>query len=120
MWDSEDRFLDVLQNIEASLKGCYERDEKITDSMVMPALNKSKIAIQQKFGFGKGRNAHPESPLEVQVNELIVEIGMMRINKINALQLDDFVKLIDKIARSVDTHRQYGVRGYYEFIKSYV
>ena len=56
----------------------------------------------------------------MQVNELIVEIGMMRINKINALQLDDFVKLIDKIARSVDTHRQYGVRGYYEFIKSYV
>jgi hypothetical protein len=36
------------------------------------------------------------------------------------MTLDAYVKCLDKVARSVDTHRAYGIRGYYEFIKDYV
>jgi hypothetical protein len=45
---------------------------------------------------------------------------MSQINQVNNLQLDVYVKLVEKIVRSVDTHRQHGVRGYFEFIKNYV
>ena len=120
MWDSNDKYLDVLQNIESAIAELYEIDKSIIDSSVMAALNKSKVAIQQKFGFGKGRSAIPDNEREMGVINAVVNIGLMRINKINDLKLDEYVKLIDKISRSVDTHRQYGIRGYYEFIKKYV
>lgn len=45
---------------------------------------------------------------------------MKRIGTGTAMSLDAFVKCLDKVARSVDTHRDYGIRGYYEFVKGYV
>lgn len=120
MWDSHDKHLDVLQNIELSLVDIYGNHEEIIDSMVMMALGKSKIAIQQKFGFGKGRSAIPDTEIEGLIIDAVVEIGLIRINKVNELKLDEYVKLIDKIVRSVDTHRQHGLRGYYDFVKNYV
>lgn len=120
MSDSHDKNLDVLQNIELSLVNIYKKHDEIIDSMVMMALGKSKIAIQQKFGFGKGRNAIPDTEIECLIIDSVVEIGLNRINKVNELKLDEYVRLIDKIARSVDTHRQHGLRGYYDFIKNYV
>ena len=115
-----DQYRDVLQNIESSLVQIYGHNEAVSDSMIMTALGKGKIAIKQTFGYAKSQNASPSNNSENSVIQAIVAIGEMRIGKINGLTLDLYVNLIDKIARSVDTHRQHGVRGYYEFIKNYV
>ena len=120
MSNIDDKFLDVLQNIEASLARIYDENESTTDSVVMMALDKGKIAIKQQFGYAKSQNGTPSNQVEKSVIEIIIEIGLMRIGKINDLKLDEYITLIGKVNRSVDTHRQHGIRGYYNFIKKYV
>jgi hypothetical protein len=120
MISNVEKFLDVLQNIEAGLARIYGENDLMTDSVVMMALDKGKIAVKQQFGYAKSQNGTPSNQVEKLVIGIIVEIGLMRIGKINNLKLDDYISLIDKVNRSVDTHRQHGIRGYYDFIKNYV
>ena len=120
MIDNDAKFMDVLQNIESSLARIYGENNLITDSAVMMALDKGKIAIKHQFGFAKSQNGTPSNQIEKSIIEVIIEIGLMRIGKINDLKMDEYINLIGKVARSVDTHRQHGIRGYYDFIKSYV
>lgn len=112
--------LDVLQNIEFFLKTIYEGDPTLSDLAAMLALRKARVAIKQKFGFGRGMNGNPENETEKRIIDAVVEIGLARIGKINDLTLNAFDKCIDKVAQSVDRHRVFGERGYYEFIKDYV
>jgi hypothetical protein len=121
-WDPNDISLDVLQNIEQGLVAVYRSDAGLTDGRVMLSLGKAKAAIKQRFGYGKGLDVRPDSPAEAAIIERMVAIGMERIGTGTgeAMTLDAYVKCLDKVARSVDTHRAYGIRGYYEFIKDYV
>lgn len=115
-----DQFLDVLQDIEIGLKRVYEANATCTDGMIVLALKKAAAAIKQKHGYGRGLNSAPDHQVESEVIACLLEIGTRRIGKIDQLTLDDFEKCIAKISRSVDTHRDYGIRGYYEFIRNYV
>jgi len=119
-WNKEDTNIDVLQNIEVGLKEAYEDNIEATDAMMMLALNVARVAVKQLFGYGKGQNGNPNGPFEAQVVNHIVEIAQMRIIKMKSITPDDFDKCISKVHRSVDTHRAYGPRGYYEFIQEYV
>ena len=119
-WDRDDIHLDVLQNIEQGLVEAYRSAAALTDGRVTLSLGKAKAAIKQRFGYGKGLNIQPDSPTEAAIIDGMVAIGMKRIGTGTAMSLDAFVKCLDKVARSVDTHRDYGIRGYYEFVKGYV
>ena len=119
-WDNEDDKIDVLQNIEIGLKMAYEENETATDAMMMLALNKARISVKQLFGYGKGQNGVPNGPFESKVVSHILEIAHMRIVEMKSITIDEFDKCISKVYRSVDTHRAYGPRGYYEFIQEYV
>jgi hypothetical protein len=99
----------------------YKSDPGLTDSRVTLSLGKAKAAIKQRFGYGKGLNIHPDSATEKVIIDRMVGIGMERIGTGDKMPLDAFVKCLDKVSRSVDTHRDYGgIRGYYDFIKGYV
>ena len=117
---AQDLYLDVLQIIEQGLVKAYRSDQGLTDGRVLLSLGKAKAAIKQRFGYGKGLNIQPDSPAEAAIIDWMVAIGMERIGTGDAMTLDAYVKCIDKVARSVDTHRSHGIRGYFDFVKGYV
>ena len=119
-WDNDSRYLDVLQNIEFSLKCVYESHGELTDLGTVLALNKGRAAIKQVCGYGRGLNSTPNNEMEEMIINSIVEIGKERIGKINDLTLTMFEKCIGQVSRSVERHSKQGIRGYYEFIKHYV
>nr|WP_181377658.1 hypothetical protein [Polaromonas sp. W11N] len=53
---SDDKFLDICQNIEAGLKIQYERNPGLTDARCAFALDQAKIAVKQRFGFAKNES----------------------------------------------------------------
>ena len=114
-----EEYLDVLQTIEVGLKEEYENNDNLTDIKTVFALENSKIAIKQEFGFAKNEKVSIDDDTK-GIIDWCVSVGKERINKINDLNLKDYVKIIDKIKRSVERHSDYGRRGYYEFIKDYV
>ncbi len=116
--------LDVLQNIEVGLVAAYRSDLELTDSRVVLALGKAKAAIKQRFGFGfgdgKGLRSEPDTPSEGSIFARVVTIGMERIGTGERMPLDAYVRCIDQVARSVERHRAFGVRGYFAFITNCV
>ncbi|MES9902457.1 MAG: hypothetical protein ABW168_07215 [Sedimenticola sp.] len=46
-----DEHLDVCQNIELGLMQQYEINPALTDSLCLFALDQTKVAIKQSFGF---------------------------------------------------------------------
>jgi hypothetical protein len=115
----DDTYVDVLQNIEQGLVHAYQSDQRLTFSRVKLTLGKAKAAIKQRFGYGKGLSIQPDSPTEAAIIDWKVGIGMERIGTEGTMTPDAYVKCLDKVSRSVDTHRSYGVRGYLEFIKGF-
>ena len=114
-----DEYLDVLQNIEVGLKEEYGKNDNLTDMKTIFALENAKIAIKQEFGFAKNEKVSIDDDTR-GIIDWCVSVGKERINKINNLSLKDYVKLIDKIKRSVDRHSDYGRRGYYKFINDLI
>jgi hypothetical protein len=118
--DNDMPYLAQLSEIEAALIPLYEQYPTTTDAWMMMALSKSRVALKQAYGYGKGRNGTPDNEFERSVIDAMVRIGRHHIDTAKALSLDEFDKCVDKICRSVDTHRQHGLRGYYEFITHYI
>lgn len=115
----DDDHIDVCQNIEALLKLQYELHPQLTDSLCIVALDNTKIAIKQQFGFAQ--NESVSGLAEIQgIITVCVELGIERVGKVNALTLKEYVARLEKIKRSVARHMTYGNRAYYEFIKKYV
>ena len=114
-----DEHLDVCQNIEVGLKKEYENNEYLTDIKTIFALENAKIAIKQEFGFAKNERVSIDDDTK-GIIDWCVSVGKERINKINDLNLKEYVKRIDKIKRSVERHSEYGRRGYYEFIREFL
>ena len=116
---SDDKHLDVCQNIEAGIKHEYDLNPRLTDSLCIFGLDNAKIAIKQRFGFAK--NESVSSAQDVQgVIEWCVTVGMERIGKVNDLTLKEYVARLEKIKGSVTKHARSGNRGYYEFIKHFM
>jgi len=116
---NEDEHIDVCQNIEVALKHEYENNPGLTDTLCIFALDNAKIAIKQNFGYAKNERVKAQPTIEGIINSCL-EIGKVRIDKINNLTLKEYLKRIDKIQSSVKRHSSFGTRGYYEFIRKYV
>jgi hypothetical protein len=113
------RHLDVCQNLEVGLKHEYEINPRLTDNLAILALDNSKIAIKQRFGFAK--NEYVSSHEEIQgIIEWCVSVGLDRVDKVNALTLKEFLSCIDRIKGSMKLYSDSGNRGYYEFIRNYL
>lgn len=111
----DDEHLDVCQNIEFGLKGQYEANPALTDSICIYALDNAKVAVKQQFGYAK-----KEKVTDLDVAQGIIEwcklIGQERVGNQKDLSLKDYVKRIDKVKNSVRRHSAFGTRAYYEFI----
>jgi hypothetical protein len=88
--------------------------------MMIMALGIARVAVKQLFGYGRGQNGIPNGEFENRIVSHIVDIAKLRIVQLKSITPDDYDKCITKICRSVDTHRAYGPRGYYEFIRQYM
>jgi len=117
MSDENDPNLHILQAIERGLVDIYETNPALTDASVVFALEVGKIAIKQIHGYAKSQNGTGE-PIHQGVIQHVVKVGKEHIGK--GLSLDDYVKCVDKVKRSVERHRSYGLRGYYDFIKKFL
>ena len=115
--DDNDPLLPILQDIEGGLVGIYDSDPILTDASVMFALEIGKIAIKQAHGYAKSQNGTP-GPEHQAVVRHVVATGARHIGK--ELTLDEYVKCIDKVKRSVERHRSHGMRGFHEFIRKFL
>ena len=115
----DDKFLDVCQNIEAGLKVEYERNLDLTDVTCAYALDRAKIAVKQKFGFGMNESSRVDPELQGIV-DLCVAIAMGRIDNTNGPTLKEFLTRMDKVNRSIRRHARDGKRGYYNFIREFL
>jgi hypothetical protein len=116
---NDDVHLDVCREIEARLKGQYQMHPELTDQLCSFGLDNAAIAIKQHCGFAKNEKVSTH-PLIGGIVETCVELGDIRIGKINNLTLKEYVTTIAKIKRSVLRHSAHGPRAYYEFIRNYV
>jgi len=116
---NDDEHLDVCQNIELGLRMQYERHPELTDTLCIFALENARVAIKKEFGYAKNERVTDMPELQ-GIIEWCVSIGLERIGKVNDLTLKEYVARIEKIRKSVKMHSDFGQRGYYEFIRTYV
>ena len=116
---TDDKHLDVCQNIEAGLKHQYDIDPGLTDSKCIVALDNAKIAVKHRFGYAKNESVSSAPELR-GVIAWCVSIGEARIEKVNDLTLKEYVARLEKIRRSVVFHADAGSRSYYAFIKHFL
>ncbi len=116
---TDDIHLDVCQNIEVGLKIEYERNPKLTDNMCIFGLDNAVIAVNHEFGFSRGQKIASHPDIEGVIKHC-VDVGLLRVGKINDLTLKEYLARLEKVKKSVKRHSAYGVRGYYDFIKNYV
>jgi hypothetical protein len=116
---NDDKWLDVLQNIESGIKREYARNPHLTDTLCIFALQNAKIAIKQHFGFAKNENV-ASTPATRGIIDWCVSVGLERIDKINDLTLKEYQACLHRVKSSVTLHSKAGSRGYYDFIKRFV
>lgn len=117
VFEDDDPNLHILQAIEGGLVDIYAGAPSLSDANVVFALDIGKVAIKQVHGFAKSQNGVGE-PQHQAVVQHIVKTGQQFIGK--DLTLDDYVKCLDKVKRSVERHRSHGIRGYYDFIQQFL
>jgi hypothetical protein len=115
---SDDKYLDVCQNIEAGLKVEYERNGRLTDEMCSYALERAKVAVKQRFGYGANEPSSVSPELQGIV-DWCVSVAAKRVNESTGPTLKDFLTRMDKVNRSIRRHARDGNRSYYAFIRTF-
>ena len=115
----DDKFLDVCQNIEAGLKPEYERNQSLTDERCAYALERAKVAVKQRFGYGANESSSVTADLQGIV-DWCVSVANERVNETTGPTLKEFLARIDKVTRSVRRHAKDGSRSYYSFVKDFL
>ena len=113
------KYLDVCQNIEAGLKVEYERNPNFTDERCAYALEKAKVAVKQRFGYGANESSTVSTELQGVV-DWCVFVADERVNESTGPTLKEFLARIDKVTRSVRRHAKDGSRSYYSFIRGFL
>ena len=116
---NDNKYLDVCQNIEAGLKVEYERNGSLTDERCAHALERAKVAVKQRFGYGANESSSVSSELQGIV-DLCVSVAAERVNESTGPTLKEFLARIDKVTRSVRRHARDGSRSYYLFIREFL
>lgn len=116
---SDDKFVDVCQNIEAGLKTEYERHPALTDERCAFALDQAKIAAKQRFGFAKNESCKV-GPDQQGIVDWCAEVAAQRVDNANEPTLKEYLALLDKVRRSVRRHAPDGKRSCFYFIREFL
>lgn len=114
----DDLFLDVCESIERELIQEYRSNPRLTDVRCAYALNRSKIAVKQAFGYSANESARVDSDLS-GIQERCVYVARQYVNKPDGPTLKEFLARMEKISRSVLWHSQDGARSYFDFIQTF-
>ncbi len=116
---SDDKYLDICQNIEVGLKAEYERNASLTDEKCSYALDRAKAAVKHRFGYGKNEPSSVSPDLQGIVDWCVAVAGE-RVNESTGPTLKEFLARIEKVNRSVRRHARDGDRCYYAFIREFL
>ena len=119
MSNTDDIYLDICQQIEVGLKLEYERNAGLTDAKCSYALDKAKIAVKQRFGYGANESSRVDADLQGIVDWCVAVAGE-RVNESTGPTLKEFLARIEKVNRSVRRHARDGARSYYAFIRAFL
>ena len=114
-----DKYLDICQNIEAGLKVEYERNDNLTDDRCAYALERAKIAVKQRFGYGANESSSVSADLQGIVDWCVC-VANERVSESTGPTLKEFLSQIDKVTRSVRRHARDGSRSYYSVIREFL
>ena len=115
----DDLFLQVCESIERELVQEYTANPKLTDARCMYALDQSKIAVKQAFGYAANESAQVDSDL-IGILNRCVSVAMLYVNQPDGPTLKEFLARIEKVSRSVRRHSQDGARSYFEFVQRFI
>ncbi len=126
----EDKYLDVLQNIEAGIIGVYRAHPEMTDWDALRAIEALIHTYQQKREF------HPAlKPLQQEVyvsvkslcdwrlgeTELLDDKGNPMVLPMQPLERSEILACLKRIRRSIENWNKRGGRnGYLEFVKQFI
>ena len=116
---NDDKYLDVCQSIEVGLKMAYERNLGLTDEKCVYALERAKIAVKHRFGYGLNESSTVGPELQ-DVVDWCVQLAGDRVNDSTGPTLKEFLARVDKVGRSVKRHASDGSRGYYLFVRDFL
>ena len=130
----EDKFLDVLQNIEFAIVGVYKLHPDMVDYDAQDAVS----ALLRVYQSELRKSAPPTlklSPLAQETFEQLKSMCDWRLGRakpegfnrqkfgshITPIALADMVDCLKRIRRSIEMwNKEGGRRGYYEFVKEFV
>jgi len=129
----EDRYMDILQNIELALVQAYTEDEAMTDFETLNTVN----ALIRSYTAEMRRRAEPPlnlNPLEQKSCDLARGMCEMRLGReqlkrdnepigleMRTVSVGEIVDCLKRIRKSVQLwQKKGGRRGYYEFISQFV
>jgi hypothetical protein len=115
----DDKYLDVLEEIETGLKKQYELNPTLTDVACAFALDQSKIAVKQKFGFAKNESCRVD-PVQQGIVDWCVDVAARLVDESNGPSVKEYLARVEKVARSVRRHSSDGERAYYLFIREFL
>ena len=130
----EDDYLDVLQNIEATIIGVYRQHPDLLDSEVEKALNTVLLEYQaekqQRAPHSPAPGALPEivhvrlkQICEWHLGRATLESseGAQVLDQMPPLALDEMIACLKRIRKSVQKwNREGGQRGYLHFVAEYL
>ena len=131
----EEEFLDVLQNIEFALVSVYNEDEEMIDYEAEKAIN----SLIRLYTAEQRKRDAPDldlsGPAEVAF-ERVKAMCEMRLGReklqsgdenkelvdfMEPIDLNDLIACLKRVRRSIQKwNRDYGRRGYYDFVSQFV
>ena len=115
----DDKYLDVCQKLEIGLKVQYERNLQLTDERCAYALDRAKIAVKHRFGYGLNESGAVDSELQGIV-DWCVQVAEERVSDATGPTLKEFLTRMDKVGRSIRRHASDGRRSYYLFVRDFL
>lgn len=131
----EERYEDVLQNIEFGIVQVYREHPEMTD---WDALNAVEALLRQYRAEGKGRRVRPVSlpPLSEEVYDLVKTMCEWRLGRANPfldqhgepvempsqpISLEEIVACLKRVRKSIERwNRKAGRQGYLDFVSQFI
>jgi hypothetical protein len=123
----EEQYLDVLQNIESVLVGVYRKRPDMIDADAANAIS-GLIRLYQAEQLGKAAPEIRLNPIAQEASDNVKAICDIRLGRAKrpfddmaTKSVEEIVLCLKRIRKSIETwNKEYGRRGYYEFVSQFV
>jgi hypothetical protein len=132
----EEEFMDVLQNIEFALVTVYKEDEEMTDYEAEEAINSLIRLYTAEERKRNAPNLNLSGPAELAFERVKgmceLRLGREKLqsgdknkepfdSNLEPIALNDLIACLKRVRRSIQKwNRDYGRRGYYDFVRQFV